>query len=339
MKHSKRGTPFYPALRCPYCHGQLYVVNAYAIQCDCDQFPVIERIVYLKKFPDNRHRRAITFLSRGYKKAALLTLLDSRRVANILALSVPFLPVRIMARILERIFPAKKAWWRYVGTRESRATHLISLVPLGAVHTGDTVVDIGCGSGEFLQKASGWTKAHTLIGVDTSFFSLFIARRTIVPNSVFLICADVRSGIPLMDRSAHLCFLNDVYMYIDQQHGLSELHRILRTSGEAFLGHVHSNTGGNVAQGKGVNPTTLNIQARGMFTTGFLPDNMFIGYLTTRRNVVYRTKLLRQYTDRSFSYRLLPLDKQPHSFLPPKHLVTFVKEISIDYTEDEHLKP
>jgi ubiquinone/menaquinone biosynthesis C-methylase UbiE len=320
----------YSMLRCPVCREKLKPMTQYAVVCACDTYPVIRDIVYLKK--NKAKDNALGYLSRGRIRAATIALLDSRRFLNYLVAFVPHLPLTWLFAIAALCFPSGKAWWRYLANRDRRITHILSLATIGAIQKNDTVVDICCGTGNFLARASLWSRASRCVGIDASFFLLLLARLQYVPLRVLLVCADVNLGLPIHSQTVNRAYLNDCFMYIHQKPMMNELRRILTSRGDAFLTHVHNRGKHNIGQGRGVSPSTLRSS-----TVTTISDKQLFAHIRNNTNIIYQKVSDSVYDHPSYSYRISSnLTRKP---LPiPPQLSVLVKQIPIDFTEDTWLQ-
>jgi 2-polyprenyl-3-methyl-5-hydroxy-6-metoxy-1,4-benzoquinol methylase len=140
---------------------------------------------------------------------------------------------------------------------EPREHIAISLLrPVMEERTGGRLLDVGCGSGLFLEaldRATGTTAAGwRLIGVDVSEHAIALAQR--LPFEFHR--ANLEDGVPEGDASVDLVYAGEVIEHVyDPDSFLSECHRVLRTDGRLVL-------------------TTPNLQAwynRVLFVVGIQP--------------------------------------------------------------------
>jgi ubiquinone/menaquinone biosynthesis C-methylase UbiE len=103
-------------------------------------------------------------------------------------------------------------------------------VRLSGLHSGDTVVDIGCGPGVAVRYAQ--RQGATVIGIDPAPVMLRVARlRTLHPGRVRYV-EGVAEAIPLQDRSASIVWsIATVHHWGDIDAGLREAHRVLVPGG------------------------------------------------------------------------------------------------------------
>ena len=114
------------------------------------------------------------------------------------------------------------------------------LEPLLPALTGLDVVDLGCGTGRWLDALKG-AGARSLLGVDVSPEMLSHAR-TKLGDSARLVCADYTNA-PIDRASSDVVFCNFVLSYIDEAGlFLTFVRKILRPGGSLFLTDVHPET-------------------------------------------------------------------------------------------------
>lgn len=328
-------------LRCPYCTGNLQANTPYSVRCSCDTYPIIHNILYLKKEPQNAKRRALVYLARGNETMAALTLLDSNKLANYLMLFAPFLPLGITLKIISIFFPSEQRWWRYLQNRTRRATHVLSLSTIGAIRNGDCVMDVGCGTGLFLARAARWADTKLAIGLDLSFFLLYVARTRFVSSDTVLICADVKRGLPIKNRRVRCFYANDCFMYIPNKQGmLREIRRIIHQNGRVFLTHVHNARVKNLGQGSGITPVSLNILVKSLFRLGVIADNQFFRAVYSGSPVTYAPITSKAaFVCPSYSYQLTAGTEAMQTLTIPAALRRYITNLHIDYTEDTELIP
>lgn len=114
------------------------------------------------------------------------------------------------------------------------------LEPLLPTVAGLDVVDLGCGTGRWLERLNE-LGARTLLGVDLSLEMLDVAASKLerAAGLVQGSCTEV----PLADNSADLVLCNFVLSYIDDAEDfLKKVRRALRPGGSLFLTDVHPGT-------------------------------------------------------------------------------------------------
>jgi SAM-dependent methyltransferase len=100
----------------------------------------------------------------------------------------------------------------------------------------DDVLDVGCGSGDFLKHFAAHTRR--VAGVDHSSIEIALARRRlgrrIAAGTAEIVEADA-VALPWPDNSFTAVTCNCVQCFADPQHALHEMCRVLRPGGRAVL--------------------------------------------------------------------------------------------------------
>jgi ubiquinone/menaquinone biosynthesis C-methylase UbiE len=102
------------------------------------------------------------------------------------------------------------------------------------IQPGDTLLDVGCGIGEFVVRLQD--RFHTLVGVDISQAAIEFAKKRIgnSPN-VVLHCGELES-LHFPDEHFDVCLCLDVLEHVSNiPLVLQETHRILKKGGSLFV--------------------------------------------------------------------------------------------------------
>ena len=101
------------------------------------------------------------------------------------------------------------------------------------VHQPVSVLDVGCGTGKLLRRATAyWPEAH-LIGVDPANGMIEMAKR-LTPNATFF--TGMAEALPLQDASVDLALsTTSFHHWRDQAAGIREIARVLRPEGYFIL--------------------------------------------------------------------------------------------------------
>ncbi len=100
----------------------------------------------------------------------------------------------------------------------------------------DTVLELGCGYGRVLQRLVG--KTRTLIGIDTSYPSLQLARKLLTNASGLHLFQMNANSLGLADNVCDvvLCIQNGISAFhVDQSTLLREVRRVTRSGGKILL--------------------------------------------------------------------------------------------------------
>lgn len=115
-----------------------------------------------------------------------------------------------------------------------------TLAPLLPLLDGRNVLDLGCGTGRWLELLKD-ARASNLVGVDLSPEMLNRAKQKL-GDSTTLICADYADA-PILEAPVDVVFCNFVLSYIDEpKHFLQFVRKVLKPGGLFFLSDVHPET-------------------------------------------------------------------------------------------------
>jgi ubiquinone/menaquinone biosynthesis C-methylase UbiE len=101
------------------------------------------------------------------------------------------------------------------------------------------VVDVGCGSGQFLRKAAAVFPEAELVGVDGSAAMIHAAVTTARDGERIRFVRGRAESLPLADGSFDLAVTTaSFHHWADQSRGLAEVSRVLRAGGTFVLADV-----------------------------------------------------------------------------------------------------
>jgi ubiquinone/menaquinone biosynthesis C-methylase UbiE len=101
------------------------------------------------------------------------------------------------------------------------------------VHQPTSVLDVGCGTGKLLRRASTYWPQAQLIGVDPANGMIEMAKR-LTPNATF--ATGMAEALPLQDASVDLALSTiSFHHWQDQAAGIREVARVLRPGGYFIL--------------------------------------------------------------------------------------------------------
>ena len=102
-----------------------------------------------------------------------------------------------------------------------------------------SVVDLGCGSGQFLRRAATVFPEAELVGVDGSAGMIHAAEMGACPGERIRFLRGRAEALPLADASFDLAVTTaSFHHWADQPCGLSEVSRVLRAGGTLVLADV-----------------------------------------------------------------------------------------------------
>lgn len=376
MKRSKNAS-FYSHLRCPYCQEPLQVLKIWQyldedrprlrpethpqarhikygiLECLCDQYPIVEGIVYLKKDGAQTNQQAVSWLNQRNWAAAFNCLIAERKKIKWIYQGVWHIPPQSwvgqrlqLSHVLTLFYwlvdSGSKAWYRYLKTRHHRVTFLMTLAPLALAQSTTMLVDAGCGLGHFLRYAAQWTTAQQLVGLDIAFSFLYLARRFMVTPDTYLICCDQEAGLPFTDHSVSTYYINDAFVVIKTKRAvLQELTRVVSPQGRAIISHVHNRFVQNLGQEYGVTLSEMDrYSPHGQLWASSDRDLWAAAY---QRQVVTYTpvEILNRRKWRvappAFSFLWTPRRSRQLHYPVLLSWQELVAATPIDYSEDEHL--
>lgn len=340
-------------LQCPYCGSALTVDFTYpnrpefaTVHCDCDTYPIVDGIAYLKKGPQLLNQRAAEAIRAGNPHEALQILfLEERKLTRFLYSLLLRLPLslRVFIRLWQVLVPGSKSWQNYLLRRDQRVSFIVSAATLAFTKDGEVITDLGCGAGHFLKKAMQLRPDSTLIGVDGSFSLLFLAKRFFLQKSTqtLLICTDLDAGIPLQDTVSDHTFCNDAFMYFHRKkHVAQEMRRTTTAKGRVYITHLHHRLAKNLGQGYGMSvqdATSLFPELRGYISS----DRSLLHTLIQRQTLIYQqlsSYLKEEDFYNSFSLIWTKEKKSVIKLAVNSELYSVVMPSDIDYTEDEYIQ-
>ena len=129
----------------------------------------------------------------------------------------------------------------YFALRPSTPTYLSGIALMaGHVAAQDTVVELACGLGHFLNHLSRHEIACA--GCDVTFSKVWLGRHFLLPVEVPLFCADIIAAdylpIKRSERCTVLC--HDAFYFLqDKRRAAERMQSLAKPSGQVLLGHVH----------------------------------------------------------------------------------------------------
>lgn len=111
------------------------------------------------------------------------------------------------------------------------------VLKVSRIKENDTILDIGCGEGRFLNYLSNKYKNITLFGLDISDEMIRIARKERVRNTNYIIGES--ENIPLSNKSVNTIFcLNSFHHFPNPSNSFEEMKRLLKPDGEIIIGDI-----------------------------------------------------------------------------------------------------
>jgi SAM-dependent methyltransferase len=229
---------------CPYCHRNLTIVklltsDSAIFSCLCDQYPLVEGILYMKK--DEVKKKLINKIVRrqGYLHLFAFSFqahLFFRLI--VFKIAIIFLSFKKMINFIILLgFP--KEFAKYILSRNYMPSFFLGLLSFDLIDRSDTVLEIGCAMGQFLPFFYNHCRPSNLISIDKDFFSLYLAKNYFAKKNATLICFDLSIGFPIKKKSIDNFFIVDTLHYIkDLGLFLKNLRNISKSSAEGAIIHT-----------------------------------------------------------------------------------------------------
>ncbi len=246
-------------LRCAYCYSEFHINPEYShidgnnslwgvLTCNCDVYPVVAGIAYLKKDTGLKNKKISELIKqRRFYESFFLLIDDSIFVKYILVFWYRYQKVfeRFFSKvtyIFLHFFSKHKSWIIYLSKREKSSRNFLILQSFlkKNLQDGDTIVDIGCGNG-FL--ASLLPRKCAYVGIDSDFLSLLLFQMSKRQKKEHLfICADANMGIPIKEKIAnHVIFLDSFSYLYKKKEILDAVSKILKEGWTYLIGLYVSN--------------------------------------------------------------------------------------------------
>lgn len=280
-------------LICPYCKKFLSFRflnksnnKSYGIaKCGCDEYPIVEEIIYLLKDDGLLNRRVVALLKRGkYTKAVWKCLTNSAKTHKFLVFFVYLLkryfkinlPLSYTYKLLKLIGPSRD-WFEYLLKRGERDDIHIAFKLIQKNYDPERLfIDIGFGTGSFLETFGGGykPKIKSYIGIDKNFFSLLIAKVYTKTSNPLLVCSDVEFGIPIKSNAASdiLLLVCLCHLY-NKSFALSEVYRVLKKNGSIYIVDCYETTPKTYYWGYGIKAKDLHSLMENYFEKMKFMDN------------------------------------------------------------------
>lgn len=243
MTHVDITDDFLAVLRSPQ-NGRELAYDGRGVLSDGETlWPCIDGIPYLRRGRESLRRAAVEALRVGAVYEALALLLSDRKDA-----SIPPVPQDMARQVARGAASARQAMdglrygglsW-YLQHRWCQPSFLSGLALLEThAPRGATLLDLACGSGQYLRAWQQADESVTAIGADIVYSHLWIARHFVAP-SAWLVCFDADGPFPLADGVAGVALAQDAFHYFaDKRHVVDQMRRVSQ-GGTLLLGHVHN---------------------------------------------------------------------------------------------------
>ncbi len=235
-------------LRCPKCDSSLRLIleiNDFGVlKCKCSEFSRYKNIIYLKDdaiqnkstklIHDNNEFSAIkTLLNLPLRVFLPLFFLTKSNIAKMIGLDNTL-------RILT-IFGFNKEWSNYLINRTKIPYFQISKSSLKFIKNKNVnILDLGCGTGHFIENLKQNSSSSSIIGIDISFLNLFLANYFSSNILITFVCYDIENKLPLKSELFDFIHMADTFQYIKAKEKLIfELGRVVNKNGVMVIPHTH----------------------------------------------------------------------------------------------------
>jgi len=266
-------------LRCPFCGGPLNgmennvtsnAMESGVLTCDCSRFPVVAGIPILKR--DRISEQAMSLLEEGRYWEALLILIQPGgmllpsiwRLSSCLPLGNQLRSFAHQKRVQhwrdriadllhrmdsgERVtvselleaYYSDKEHYHYFALRFGQPRYLVALSFTQLLRCPNKpILDVCCGQGHVTRSLVQQANGQRVIGVDRSFWNLYVAKRWIAPEADY-VCCSADHGLPFAEKVFSAVFSSDAFHYIvDKRSCVQEFQRIME-DGVIVLTWVHN---------------------------------------------------------------------------------------------------
>lgn len=245
-------------LRCPYCESPFTLNSNHKnydnqnrlwgiVRCNCDSYPVVANILYLKKDTGMTNKKAVKFIAKKNLFQTIFLLVEDNRIIKsllifLLTSNLNLKKYEMVIYQLLGIFSNHKVWINYLKNRNLKAKDFKKWLPLLKKNfkEGNLIVDAGCGNSFIYQNLP---KGTQYIGIDVDFLSLVMFQifHKQYKNSVF-ICSDLNQGFPIKEAAAnHVVFLDSLICMYSKKRILKNSYKVLSKGWLYLFGLFSSN--------------------------------------------------------------------------------------------------
>lgn len=153
--------------------------------------------------------------------------------------------------------------------------HLIALSFIQAIElSGGPVLDLACGAGHITWAIERRVSPKPVVGFDSFFYSLYIARKRIAPNALFA-CGDV-CNLPFRGSTFSTVFCSDAFHnFTSKWASLREMERVLQAAGPLMLTSLTNKLFSHKYPGKPLTPAAYQVLLGHLFHR-FYPDRLVL---------------------------------------------------------------
>jgi ubiquinone/menaquinone biosynthesis C-methylase UbiE len=245
------------------------------LTCSCGHYPVVAGIPILKKgaigTAGQTADEVIILIKGGQHLEALFSLISPTALAPAWMRSLPsVLGIRRLKRlaheralyrgqekatglltkqgghgstceVLDLYYYNKRSNYDYFAYRFGQPRHLVALSFISIIlRPNKPILDLACGCGHITRSLVQRAQGQLVIGVDNSFFELYIAKHRVAPEAEYVCCA-ADTALPFSDGAFAVAFCSDAFHYfVNKTTCLRELERITCNDGLIMLVWMHN---------------------------------------------------------------------------------------------------
>ncbi len=302
-------------MKCPFCGSNFEIASVLEekqnhihygrILCNCDEYPIIDGILYLKKDKIKPYVLQKLNLNRLKEASAIAHLRHAEDIYKIVDFFELKRHLGFVGKLLLRYSQnsASKIYKKYSDERlafldlESEFDHyfryrfssetlwtLYSFIPL-LKRKNARILDMSCGVGYASFLISSFTNPSQLFSLDRSFSCLYLLKKYFAKNAE-CICLDGNYPLPFKDEIFSSVLMMDALHYIDARAMLAkEFERVTTSKGMLLLSHVHNSL---VQQphdypGTPMNPDTWKKLFHNNYVKAFSEEELTVEFLSNDR--------------------------------------------------------
>lgn len=254
-------------LICPYCNSSFNINKSFikknkniifgTVYCSCDEFPIIEGILYLHK---NRAKKIVDSLKKHRLQSATIQALSLSRIKNIFFTlfrqfnkSFKISPNNLINRILIIfIFKIPAKQFRYYFSRNQEIESLLFFMPLSLkrVTNNSLWLDVGSGIMNYYDYLHHIYPKLKVISVENLFTNIYLSNLFFPHKNVTYICSDFTTGLHSPIKTIDIITFIDSFPFIEKQKSSLKLaSSLLKKNGLLYISslveHIYLNDSAN----------------------------------------------------------------------------------------------
>jgi ubiquinone/menaquinone biosynthesis C-methylase UbiE len=129
----------------------------------------------------------------------------------------------------------------YFAFRFGQPRHLVGLSFASLIHAPKKpILDLACGFGHLTRSLVQQARGQPVIGVDDSFFGLYVAKHWIAPDAEY-VCCTTEASLPFPDGAFSAAFCSDAFHYfVNKVTCIRELDRLTQDDGLIMVVWIHN---------------------------------------------------------------------------------------------------